>query len=235
MRLLAISGAFFLITLWAGCSGNAGQSKDNPAERPAAEGEGDGVAAASPADQRKTIVFFGNSLSAGYGLEPGEDFPALIQDRLDSLGYPYQVINAGVSGETSSGGKARVDWVLSKPVDIFILELGGNDGLRGIPPTETRSNLQSIIDKVKTKYPGAAVVLAGMEAPPNMGPDFTADFRSIYPGLAAENDVSLIPFLLRNVGGEPELNQADGIHPNAEGAKIVADNVWEVLVEVLKR
>ncbi len=187
----------------------------------------------TPKDELPTIIFFGNSLSAGYGLEPEESFPSLIQDRLDSLGYSYQVVNAGVSGETTSGGLARIDWVLSQPVDIFILELGGNDGLRGIDPVQTRRNLQAIIDKVRSKYPDARIILAGMMVPPNMGPDYSAAFSRIYPELARENDVALIPFLLEGVGGEPELNQPDGIHPNAEGARIVADNVWKVLEEMV--
>lgn len=189
----------------------------------------------STEEEREVIVFFGNSLSAGYGLKPEQSFPALIQDRIDSLGYPYEVVNAGVSGETTSGGASRVDWVLRRPVDIFVLELGGNDGLRGIPPEESRKNLQTIIDKVKDRHPDAEIILAGMEAPPNMGPEFTRDFRRIYPELAAENDVTLLPFLLEGVGGESSLNQADGIHPNEEGARIVAENVWEVLEPLLER
>lgn len=188
------------------------------------------------ADSAKVIVFFGNSLTAGYGLQPEQSYPALIQRRLDSLGYDnYRVVNAGVSGETSSGGEARVDWVLRQPVDIFVLELGGNDGLRGIPPEETRKNLQSIIDKVEEKHPEATIILTGMQIPPNMGTEYTQAFRRIYPSLAAENDVVLLPFLLEGVGGEPELNQPDGIHPNQEGMERVAENVWGVLRSLLKK
>jgi len=177
----------------------------------------------------KTILFFGNSLTAGYGLEPSEAFPSLIQNKIDSLHLPYKVINGGVSGETTSGGIGRIDWILRQPVDVFVLELGGNDGLRGIPLTVTKNNLQAIMDKVKTKYPAAKIVLAGMEIPPNMGQDYTTEFRKIYPELATTNSLTLIPFLLRGVGGDPKLNQDDGIHPNKEGEKIVAENVWEVL------
>ena len=177
----------------------------------------------------RNIVFFGNSLTAGYGLDPREAFPALIQDKLDSLGLKYNVINAGLSGETTSGGNSRVDWVLNQKPDVFVLELGANDGLRGIPLAETRANLQSIIDKVRKKNPEVEIVLAGMQIPPNMGPEYTAEFRTIFPDLAESNDIALIPFLLDGVAGNPELNQRDGIHPTVEGQIIVASNVWSVL------
>ena len=181
----------------------------------------------------KTIVFFGNSITAGYGLEPTQAFPAIIQRRLDSLNLPYKVVNAGVSGETSSGGNSRIDWILEQPVDIFVLELGGNDGLRGIPASETRTNLQSIIDKVKTKYPSAKILVAGMQMPPNMGAQYTTDFRNIFPDLAKKNNSILIPFILEGVGGEARLNQDDGIHPTDEGHRIVAETVWERLEPIL--
>lgn len=177
----------------------------------------------------KTILFFGNSLTAGYGLDPSDAFPSLIQNKIDSLHLPFKVINAGVSGETTSGGMGRIDWILRQPIDVFVLELGGNDGLRGIPLTVTKKNLQTIIDKVKKKYPSVKIILAGMEIPPNMGQNYTTEFRKIYPALAKENHVSLIPFLLKGVGGDPKLNQEDGIHPNKKGEKIVAENVWEIL------
>ena len=182
-----------------------------------------------PVAKMKTILFFGNSLTAGYGVDPSEAFPALIQNKIDSLKLNYKVINAGVSGETSSGGNSRINWILRQPVDIFVLELGGNDGLRGIPLAETRKNLQAIIDKVKAKYPEVKLVLAGMQIPPNMGQQYTTEFKNIYTGLAAKNGIPLIPFLLQGVGGEVKLNQQDGVHPTAEGHKIVAENVWNVL------
>jgi acyl-CoA thioesterase-1 len=185
--------------------------------------------AADSSAQKKTILFFGNSLTAGYGVDPSEAYPALIQDKIDSLHLNYKVINAGVSGETTSDGNSRVDWILKQPVDIFVLELGGNDGLRGIPLSVTEKNLQSIIDKVKAKYPGSKIILEGIQIPPNMGQDYTTQFRKIYPQLASKNKIELIPFLLKGVGGDPKLNQRDGIHPTAEGHKIVAENVWEVL------
>lgn len=184
--------------------------------------------------KKKTIVFYGNSLTAGYGLSPAEAFPAMIQNKIDSLGLPYQVVNAGVSGETSSGGKTRIDWILQQPVDIFVLELGANDGLRGIPLSETKKNLQEIIDKVKAKYPDAKLVFAGMQIPPSMGQTYTTEFKNIYTELAEKNLMTLIPFLLEGVGGEPELNQQDGIHPNKEGSRIVAENVWQKLEKLLR-
>ena len=185
------------------------------------------------AAKKKTIVFFGNSLTAGYGLTPSEAFPAIIQNKIDSLGLPYKVINAGVSGETSTGGNGRIDWILKQPLDVFVLELGANDGLRGIPLSQTRESLQSIIDKVKAKNPEAKMVLAGMQIPPNMGITYTSEFRDIYPGLAMKNGMKLIPFLLEGVGGEAKFNQQDGIHPTAEGHRIVAENIWKELKPML--
>jgi acyl-CoA thioesterase I len=182
----------------------------------------------------KTILFFGNSLTAGYGLEPDESFPSLIQKKLDSMHLHFKTVNAGVSGETSAGGNGRIDWILKQPVDVFVLELGANDGLRGIPVAETKKNLQTIIDKVKAKYPHAKLVLAGMQVPPNMGQEYSDNFRKLFPDLAAKNNMTLIPFLLEGVGGVRELNQQDGIHPTAEGEKIVTENVWKVLQGVLK-
>ncbi len=180
-------------------------------------------------EENKIILFFGNSLTAGMGLNPEEAFPAIIQQKLDSLDLAYTTVNAGLSGETTSGGKNRLSWVLNQNVDIFVLELGANDGLRGIPLQETRSNLQAIIDAVKQKNPDTQIVLAGMQIPPNMGPDYTTEFRRIFPELAAKNNAALIPFLLEGVAGIPELNLPDGIHPSTEGQQIVANNVWEIL------
>jgi acyl-CoA thioesterase-1 len=190
---------------------------------------------ASPAAPTpKTILFFGNSLTAGYGVGADQAFPAIIGRRIDSLHWPYKVINAGLSGETSSGGKSRIGWILRRPVDIFVLELGANDGLRGIPVAGTASNLQAIIDSVKTKYPAAKIVLAGMQALPTMGSTYTTAFHNIFPQLAAKNKAALIPFLLQGVGGIPQLNQADGIHPTEQGHRIVANNVWQILRPLLK-
>lgn len=181
----------------------------------------------------KTILFFGNSLTAGYGLDTEESFPSLIQDKLDSLNLDYEVINAGLSGETTSGGKNRLEWVLDQKVDVFVLELGANDGLRGVPLSETKTNLQAIIDMVRQKNADTEIVLAGMMIPPNMGQEYTTEFRTIFPDLAAKNEIQLIPFLLEGVAGNPELNLEDGIHPTAEGQKIVANNVWVILKHIL--
>ena len=183
----------------------------------------------------KRIVVFGDSLTAGYGLEDVEDaYPGLLQQKIDSLQLGYTVINSGISGETTAGGKNRIDWVLNEKPSVFILELGANDGLRGVPLTETKMNLQYIIDAVKTKYHSTKIVLAGMQIPPNFGQDYTNEFKNIFPALAQKNQVALIPFLLENVGGIPSLNQSDGIHPTAKGHKILAKNVWEVLAPILK-
>lgn len=184
-------------------------------------------------DHTKTILFFGNSLTAGMGLSPEEAFPALIQTMIDSLELDYTVVNAGLSGETTASGKSRLNWVLNQKVDVFVLELGANDGLRGIPLAETSSNLQAIIDMVWAKNPETKIVIAGMQIPPNMGQDYTGEFRSIFPSLAEKNNIALIPFLLEKVAGISHLNQPDGIHPTVEGHKIVASNVWAILEGVL--
>ena len=181
----------------------------------------------------KTILFFGDSITAGYGLDPSLAFPALIQNKIDEKALAYKVVNAGLSGETSAGGLRRVDWVLQQAVDIFILELGGNDGLRGLDLDQTKSNLQGIIDKVNARYPQATLILAGMEVPPNLGVDYRNQFREMYRQLSQENELVFIPFILDGVGGIPELNLADQIHPNADGHKIVADLVWDTLEPLL--
>lgn len=181
----------------------------------------------------KVILFYGDSLTAGYGLSTEEAFPALIEKKLVQKGKPAKVINAGLSGETSAGGLTRLDWVLKQPVDVFVLELGANDGLRGLPLAQTQKNLQTIIDKVSAKYPGVKIVIAGMMVPPNMGPEYTGNFRKIFPELAKKNKATLIPFLLQDVAGNEKLNIGDGIHPNVEGHKIVADNVLKVIEPLL--
>ena len=182
------------------------------------------------AKDSKTILFFGDSITAGYGLDStGEAFPAVIQQKIDSLGLNYTVVNSGVSGETSSGGKSRIDWILNQDIDIFLLELGANDGLRGVPLSETRNNLQAIITAVRHKNKDIHIILAGMQLPPNMGQDYTTEFREMYSDLAEKNDVILIPFILKDVGGIKALNQNDGIHPTVEGHKIIAETVWDYL------
>ncbi len=184
-------------------------------------------------EDEKVILFFGDSLTAGLGLDQEQAFPNIIQDKIDESGKKYRVINAGLSGETSAGGLNRIDWVLKQPIDIFVLELGANDGLRGLPLESTRQNLQGIIDKVRSRYPKVKIIIAGMMVPPNMGEDYGTEFLKIYPDLAKANNAKLIPFLLKDVGGDPDLNLPDGIHPNIEGHQIVANNVWEVLKPLL--
>jgi acyl-CoA thioesterase-1 len=187
----------------------------------------------SAVETPKVILFFGDSLTAGYGLSTEEAFPALIEKELNKADKKVRVVNAGLSGETSAGGLSRIDWILRQPVDVFVLELGANDGLRGLPIEQTRKNLQSIIEKVKAKYPDCKIVLAGMMVPPNMGKQYTDDFKSIYPDLAKNNNTTLIPFILQDVGGIEKLNQADGIHPNVEGHKIIANNLKKVFEKLI--
>ncbi|MEO7696130.1 MAG: arylesterase [Chryseolinea sp.] len=182
----------------------------------------------------KLILFYGDSLTAGYGLSTEEAFPSIIDKKLKEKGKPAKVINAGLSGETSAGGLNRLGWILKQPVDVFVLELGANDGLRGLPLAETQKNLQLIIDKVMAKYPKVKIVIAGMMVPPNLGPDYTTQFQKIYPDLARKNKATLIPFLLKGVAGDEKLNIADGIHPNVEGHKIVAENVLQVIEPLLQ-
>ena len=182
----------------------------------------------------KTILFFGDSITAGYGLSPEDAFPAHVEAMLVKKGMDVKVVNAGLSGETSAGGLSRIDWVLRQPIDVFILELGANDGLRGLPLGQTRANLQAIIDKVKAKNPKVKLVLAGMMVPPNLGEEYTSEFKEIYPRLARKNNASLIPFLLEGVAGDGQLNLADGIHPNVAGHKIVARTVLKTIEPLLK-
>jgi acyl-CoA thioesterase-1 len=225
---------FFMVAFIAFLTGCGNDNKTNNQTSGQKTSAADTTKTAAPLTATKTILFFGNSLTAGYGVEPTQAFPALIQQKIDSMHLPYKVINGGVSGETSADGNQRIDFVLKQePVDVFVLELGANDGLRGIALSETRKNLQLIIDKVKAKYPDAKLVMAGMQIPPNMGQAYAADFKNIFPELAKKNNMTLIPFLLAGVGGEARLNQQDGIHPTAEGHQIVAGNVWKALKGVL--
>ncbi|GAB4237260.1 MAG: arylesterase [Ekhidna sp.] len=181
----------------------------------------------------KTILFFGNSITAGYQLDMDQAFPAVIQDRLDSLELPYQTINAGLSGETSAGGKSRIEWVLRTIPDIFVLELGANDGLRGLSLDETYQNLQDILDQVKKANPDVEIIIAGMMVPPNLGADYSKQFQDIFPKLAEANDAVLIPFILEGVAGNRDLNLSDGIHPTPEGHQIVAETVWDYLAPLV--
>jgi acyl-CoA thioesterase I len=183
----------------------------------------------------KNVLILGDSLAAGYGIQREEAFPALLQKKIEAAKLPYRIVNGGVSGDTTAGGLRRIDWMLKQPVDVLIVELGGNDGLRGIPPAETKKNLQGIIDKAKQKYPQVRVVVAGMQMPPNMGEDYTKAFAEVFPSVAQANKAILIPFLLEGVGGKADLNQPDGIHPTPKGHEVVAENVWKVLGPVLNK
>lgn len=191
--------------------------------------------ATGAAPQERVVLVVGDSLTAGLGVLPEEAFPARVQARIDEAGLPFRVVAAGVSGETSAGGLRRIEWLLRQPVSVLVLELGANDGLRGIDPAATRRNLQGIIDRTRAAYPEARILLAGMLMPPSLGRDYTEAFRDVYPRLAEANDAALVPFLLEGVGGRPELNQPDGIHPTPAGHEIVASNVWAVLEPLLRR
>lgn len=191
------------------------------------------VSAEKVVDNRKVILFYGNSLTAGYGLDENESFPSRIEDKIDSLDLPYTVVNAGLSGETTSGGLKRIDWVMKQKVDIFFLELGANDMLRGLPIEETRKNLAEIISIVQSKNPDVKIGLCEMMAPPNMGDDYVNEFTKIYKDLAATPGVEFIPFFLEGVAGHEDLLLKDGKHPNANGQKIVAENIWKSLEKML--
>ncbi len=216
---------YFLCLLLIGCGGKTKEKEQ--------DAEAVGTEETTAESSGKKILFFGDSLTAGYGLDVTDAFPSIIQEKLDSLGMDYQVVNAGLSGETTASGRNRMAWVLDDDISVVVLELGANDGLRGIPLEETRKNLQAMVDMIQEQLPQATIVLAGMQIPPNMGPEYTSGFRDIFPELAQKEDLALIPFLLEGVAGIPELNQGDGIHPTQKGQQLVAENVWEVLAEVL--
>lgn len=192
------------------------------------------AAVAEAADAPATVLMLGTSLTAGLGLQPEDAYPALIQERVDAERLPFRIVNAGVSGETSAGALRRLDWLMRQRFDVLVIETGANDMLRGMDLDSTRANIQAIIDRVRRERPEVRIVLAGMLAPPNLGRDYATRFGEIYPELSRENEVPLIPFLLQDVGGVPEMNQGDGIHPNEDGAALVARNVWDVLGPVLR-
>ena len=225
-------------------SGDAGGSRDSTSGRKPATSEENPVRSASGAaavvggvapEARRTILFLGTSLTAGLGLDPDSAYPQRIQRRMDAAGLPYQVVNAGVSGETSAGLLRRLDWVLKRPADVVVVETGANDGLRGLPITATSATIGNVLDRIKRDRPGATLLLVQMEAPPNMGPEYTRAFHAMYSTLAQEHGATLLPFLLDSVAGRPHLNQNDGIHPNNKGEEIVANNVWRALQPALSR
>ncbi|MEP7078133.1 MAG: arylesterase [Chthoniobacterales bacterium] len=193
------------------------------------------VSAPVPDAATKTLVFLGDSLTAGHGVRADESFPSLIEEKIRSTGLSVVTQNAGVSGDTTAGGLRRIDWLLQRKIDVLVIELGANDGLRGLPTATIRTNLQGIIEKTKATYPGAKFVVAGMQIPPNMGSDYAASFQRVFPELAAANQAELIPFLLDGVGGHRELNQSDLIHPTAAGHRVIAENIWRVLRPLLQR
>jgi len=219
-----------LLILLIGCNAKQPETKDVADLKPE-------LKAAEKTEKKpsmKTILCFGNSLTAGYGLDDESTaWPSLLQERLDSLDISYEVVNAGLSGETTSGGLNRIEWVLSQPVDLFFLELGANDMLRGLDVSATKENLTRLLDKVKAKYPDIPIVIAGMLSPPNMGPAYEASFNKIFPDLASKYNATLIPFFLNGVAGDASLNLPDGKHPNVAGQKIVLETVWDKLENLL--
>ncbi|MGE3275799.1 MAG: arylesterase [Vicinamibacterales bacterium] len=225
-------GLLLTLGLTAGCGGSEPAGPPATAAPPAAPAAAADARAETPST-RPRIVFLGDSLTAGLGLPVSESYPSLIQGRLDAAGYEYEVVNAGVSGDTSAGGLRRLDWVLEGPVEVLVVALGGNDGLRGLSPDDLRANLTTIIERARAR--DIRVVLAGMEAPPNFGADYTARFREVYRDLAREYDLIFVPFLLQGVAGDAALNQGDGIHPNTRGAEVVADTIWQALEPALSR
>ncbi|WP_462248204.1 arylesterase [Ekhidna sp.] len=220
-------GKLILLLMLVSC-GSPSKSTEKPTRKTS-----DSESTSETESNEKVILFFGNSITAGYQLDMDQAFPALIQKRLDSLNFNYRTINAGLSGETSAGGESRIGWVLKTVPDIFFLELGANDGLRGLKLSETKKSLQAIIDAVKKENPEVSIIIAGMMVPPNLGQDYTNEFKGMFPWLAEKNDAVYIPFLLEGVAGIPELNLKDGIHPTPEGHEIVAETVWEALEPLL--
>lgn len=184
---------------------------------------------------KKTILFLGDSLTAGLGVQPAEAFPALIAEKIRAAGLPFQIENGGLSGDTSAGGLRRIEWLLQRPVDVLVLELGANDGLRGQPLKSLKANLQAIIDKTKTKNPQVKIVVAGMQVPPNLGAEYASGFERVFAELAKENNAALIPFLLEGVGGNRDLNQQDLIHPSAAGHRVMAELMWRTLEPILRQ
>jgi acyl-CoA thioesterase-1 len=231
-----VAAVVLLSGLAMACGGNgaardttSGTKPASPPENPAAD------SGPTTLDARRTILFLGTSLTAGLGLEPDSAYPQQIQRKIDASGLPYQVVNAGVSGETSAGMLRRLDWVLRRPADVVVVETGANDGLRGLPVSATRTTIGDVLARIRRERPNAAIVLVQMEAPPNLGQEYTSAFHAMFPELAREHGVTLLPFLLQGVAGEARLNQSDGIHPNNAGERLVAANVWRVLQPLLAR
>jgi len=221
--------SLLMLFLMVSCSGQAQKAEPIVAQNSTSAAKQDSAVEAS----KKVILIFGDSITAGYGLEQEQAFPALLQTKIDSVQAPWKVINGGLSGETTAAGLRRLEWTLQQPVDLLLIELGGNDALRGVSVSEMRSNLDKMIQMTKSKYPDAIIVLAGMKVPPNLGPQYGNEFEAVYAQLAKKHGITLIPFILEGVGGNENLNQADQIHPTAEGHRIIAKTVWEVIEPLL--
>jgi acyl-CoA thioesterase I len=224
--LSLLTAAVAMLSIAAACSGRAEDREDARQAAPAA-------VPAKPSATRPKIVVLGDSLTAGLGLAVRDSYPSVLQERLKTQGLNFEVVNAGVSGDTSAGALSRLDWSLQGDVRVLVVALGGNDGLRGLPPEQLQQNLGQIVERAQARR--IEVILAGMEAPPNYGREYIVSFHKVYPALAKRYGVALVPFLLQGVAGIQTLNQADGIHPTAAGARIVADNVWAVLKPVAER
>jgi acyl-CoA thioesterase-1 len=240
MIMRRIIGAAFALALTA-CAEAAERPVDEVDAAPAGAADvavetAPPLPAPEPADPQEPgiILFLGTSLTAGYGLGADLAYPARLQEKIDSAGLPFHVRNAGISGETSAGGLRRIDWALQSPIEVLVLELGANDGLRGLDPARMRANLDEILRRARDRYPDVAVLLLGMEAPPNLGERYTRRFRDVYRELAEAYDAVLVPFLLEGVAGVPALNQADGLHPTAEGQRRMAETVWQALAPMLE-
>ena len=239
-RISCIVSVVTLILMLAGCGSQPEtterpQAPDTTVDNPTVQAEATGqVPEKTSSSVEDGILFFGDSITAGLGVADDQAFPALIQEKIDSLGWSFEVVPAGVSGETSAGGLRRISWVMHDGIDVMVLELGGNDGLRGVPVEATRDNLSAIIDSVRAVDSEVRVLLAGMQVPPNLGPRYTQAFKNLYPELATEKNVELIPSLLESVGGNPKFNQSDGIHPNPKGHRKLAATVWKHLKPILQ-
>ncbi|MFL5618042.1 MAG: arylesterase [Gemmatimonadaceae bacterium] len=232
-----MTSAVLLSAMTMACGGSGAARDTASGTKPASPPESpvpiaDTTPATTP-DDRRTILFLGTSLTAGLGLEPDSAYPQQIQRKIDARRLPYQVVNAGASGETSAGLLRRLDWVLRRPADVIVVETGANDGLRGLPVSATRATIGEVLSRIRRERPNAAIVLVQMEAPPNLGQEYTSAFRAMFAELAHEHGATLMPFLLEGVAGESRLNQGDGMHPNNAGERIVADNVWRALEPLL--
>jgi acyl-CoA thioesterase I len=232
-----MTGAVLVGTLTMACGGNGAPRDTASTTKPAIPPESPAVTdvARATGDGRRTILFLGTSLTAGLGLDPDSAYPQQIQRKIDASNLPYQVANAGVSGETSAGLLRRLDWVLRQPAAVIVVETGANDGLRGLPVSATRASIASVLARIRREQPTATILLVQMEAPPNLGQEYTSEFHAMFAELAREHGATLMPFLLQGVAGETRLNQGDGIHPNNDGERIVADNVWRALQPLLTR